>query len=51
MSFEVSGVDHDRCLFAVTTGQTDHHLRKDTFIAPAWSAPAEVGRVAKVVEI
>jgi hypothetical protein len=33
MGFEICGVDHDRRLLAVVSGQTGHHLRKDAFVA------------------
>ncbi|SDX92243.1 hypothetical protein SAMN05444358_11635 [Ruegeria halocynthiae] len=34
MGFQISGVDHGRLLFAMLSGQADHHLGKDAFVAP-----------------
>ena len=47
MGFEISGVDHDRRLFAVVSGQTDHHLRKDAFVAPP--LPTVVERLMRAI--
>ena len=47
MAFETSGVDHDRRLFAVISGQADHHLRIDAVVAPP--LPTVVERLMRAI--
>ena len=41
MGLQVGGVNHDRLLFTVVSGQADHHPGKDTLVAPPFPTVVE----------